>query len=440
MKTVQKKATKTKTAAAPQEPALGEALSGSGNAGTSGMAESEPTTVVTPPSKTAHPAGQESDNPPAEEPLPAGTKVVAAAKSRAKTTGGKAPGPPKSPGESFISYELAGNKADQNFRTLREAMEFKRDFGDLITKTHKFSSFLCFENHCKRRSNSAGVATPTRKGTAAASGDTDNAAERIAALMLDERPVDTILGCHKTTPTSAIACIFMRFQTQWGSDFWGFKPKEMTMVLNKYSTIQPSSDMTVQEALQNLTYGKARDPDSTNASTPLVVHYTPPGKKDVILIDVYVAYTFITIPHATINTAPEEQAWLSDMTEKFLLEVKTIMSTPVFRSVLERTTHENFFSKLFAAERKSNLPKFLSSSTIRAKACAHYTDHVVQEESNTIVDRMFGSRLGQRKYPDRELDAEFALLSKDIEEDENGDFADVDEDTQTMADQITRAL
>jgi len=346
--------------------------------------------------------------------------------------------PPKSPGEAYYSYELTGDKPDVNFTTMKQALEFKQDFGGHIKKEHKFSSLARYNNHVSRRAMANSVATPQKNVRAGYSNENDQndnaAAEAIAALLVDSRPVDCMEGYFKTTPSSKIMCVVIRMKTQWKSEFWGWKPNSMAYVLNKYSTITPCNNASVQEAFQNLTYGKARDTDASNANTSLVVHYTPPGKKDVILIDVYVAYTFVTIPYEKIASAQEEISWMKDITGTILTEMRRIMSSPIFKSVLERTTHESFFHKLYAPDRKSNLPKFLNSCVTRPDLCIHYTDHVVQDVANSISDRMFESRLEQRKYPDAQLDADFALLSKDIEdemaadEDQDDDDDDGDDD------------
>ena len=349
-----------------------------------------------------------------------GNKKPAAIKNRKKA-------PATGSSGSFFSFELTGDKPDVNFNDLRGALEFKQDFPTLIKKEHKFKTLVRFNNHVARRSAANSLKTPPRSTTAfsTATGTNENkTADAIAALLADSRPVDALAGHFKTTPSSKIMAILIRCTTQWNSDFWGFKPNSMASVLNKFSTIAPSVNVSVQEALQNLTYGKARDPDSSSPSTSLVVHYTPPGKKDVILIDVYVAYTYVTIPYETISSVKEETTWMSDTTTNVMQEIKTIMSSDIFKSVLEKTTHESFFHKLYAPERKSNLPKFLNSCVVRSLPCLHYTDHVVQDVSNMISDKMFECRLQNRKYPDATLQADFDLLAKDIEEEDNEDDDD----------------
>ena len=341
-------------------------------------------------------------------------------------------GPPKSPGEQFYSFEIR-NKPDVHFRTTKEAIEFKRDYKEIITKEHKFTTITRFESHCKRRSG-LGSASPTARTDNSLTATTNSDVDQIVATLNAERAADTILGSAKSTPNSTKAVVFFDLRTVWNSSFWGFKPAIMAAIFTRISDVKPAPDMTVQECLQNMSFGKARDKDNGDAGTPLVVHYTPPGKKDVILIDVFQMWSMITIPHETIATSAEEATWMKDTTERICNHLRDIMMGPIFKEVLKRTVHENFFEKLYASDRKSNLPKFLNTCIIKYKPCVHYTDHVIQEVSNSIVDKMYECRIPQRKYPDEHLDAEFALVEKDLK-DELMDSEQEEEEEQFGSDE-----
>ena len=367
---------------------------------------------------------------PQDKKIPAkkgGRKKVAGLKKPTKDGSVPPPsGPFKLPGEAFISYELKGGKPDMNFVLAKEARDFANDYKTMISKTHRFATHTRYTNHCNRRKKLHETSQTRRTVLAPQAAGSNAAVDRIVESMNQDRPVDAIVGSTKTNGNAKIATSFFGFKTQWGSKFWGIKAAMVASVLSNIAVINPAEDMTVQECMLNMTYGKTRDPDS-GANAPLVVHYTPPGKKDVILIDVYTMYSFFLIPHETMATQAEEAEWLSDMTQKICVHIREVMSSPTFKSVLERTCHENFFAKLYATDRKSNLPKFLNGCAIRYKVCQHYTDHVVQDVANKIVDKMFECRLATRKYPDEQLDAEFELLAQDIEEEEEDEEEDDDD-------------
>jgi predicted nucleic acid-binding protein len=172
----------------------------------------------------------------------------------------------------------------------------------------------------------------------------------------------------------------------------------------------------------NMDYGCLSDPKSKDKYKGKVTEYTPNGKKSPVHYDVHCAYTYFTIPHETINTTVEETAWLTSMSEKILTEVRTIMCTEAFKTVLEKTGNAQFVKKLYDPAKKTNLPKFLDTAIITVEECNHYTDHVIQACANDIVTIMYDTRLSNRKYPDEILDDEFAgledeeVLQADLEE------------------------
>lgn len=305
----------------------------------------------------------------------------------------------------FYSFEL-GDKGDKHFVNTRQALDFKRDFGDLITKEHKFSSLLRYSNHVKRCKGRTVIAPAAVMQSTRAEDQRDEAlSNQIAELLSQSRPVDVMKLGYRTNNMTSIVVATIAAKTQWGGHFWGFKPATFAPVLVSYSSIVPSNDMYIQEALQNMTFGKARDEDSPDRNQAKVVNYTPPGKKDVILIDVYVMYTMFTIPHNTMNTAAEEGVWIKDMGEKLLREIRSIMQTPIFKNVLARMGQAQFIEKLFDNRRKSNLLKYLSGCVLQVNEVPNFTDEVIQEVSNKMVMAMYDASLQMRKYPEENLDA-----------------------------------
>jgi hypothetical protein len=325
---------------------------------------------------------------------------------------GMKPPPPDSTAKkatpAFYSFELIADKGDKHFKNSKEALAFKQDYPEMILKEHKFTSFLRFTNHIKRCSARTVVAPAAIRRTAMAVDEQDDeASNRIAALLAQQRPVDHIIMKYKTNPTCTMVYGTINAITMWMSLFWGFKAAQIAPVLQSYSSIIPHPDMFIQEALQNMSFGKTRDTDSTDRNQAKVINYTPPGKKDVIVIDVYTMYTFFKIPFTTINTSAEEAVWLKDKCEKLLEETRRIMLTSVFKSVLAKMGNTLFFEKLFDPKRKSNLPKFLNGCIIRVEECEVFTDDVVQEVSNRMVTGMYEASLPTRKYPELTLEADF---------------------------------
>lgn len=316
----------------------------------------------------------------------------------------------------FYSFELIADKGDKHFKNSKEALAFKQDYPEMIVKEHKFTSFLRFTNHIKRCSART-VVTPAaiRRTAMAVDEQDDEASNRIAALLSQQRPVDHIIMKYKTNSTCTMVYGTINFITMWMSLFWGFKAAQVAPVLQSYSSIIPHPDMFIQEALQNMSFGKARDTDSTDRSQPKVINYTPPGKKDVILIDVYAMYTFFKIPFTTINTSAEEAVWLKDKCEKLLEEIRRIMQTPIFKNVLSKMGNTLFFEKLFDPKRKSNLLKFLNGCIIRVEECEVFTDDVVQDVSNKMVTGMYEASLPTRKYPELTLEADFEAEAETTE-------------------------
>ena len=320
------------------------------------------------------------------------------------------PQQPKKPTPNcFYSFELIGDKGDKHFKESRDALTFKQDFPDMILKEHKFTTFLRFTNHIKRCNARAAVAPTVARRTAAQVDEVnDDASNRIAALLAEQRPVDHLMMKYKTNSTCTTVYGTLTAMTMWQTAFWGFKPAQLAPVLKTYSTVIPHPDMHIQEALQNMSFGKARDTDSADRNLAKVVNYTPPGKKDVIVIEVFTMYTWFTIPYATMNTTTEEGIWIQGKCERLVEEIRRIMQTSVFKTVLSKMGNTLFFEKLFDPKRKSNLPKFLSGCSVRVEECEVFTDEVIQEVSNKMVMGMYETSLPMRKYPELNLEGDFA--------------------------------
>ena len=152
-------------------------------------------------------------------------------------------------------------------------------------------------------------------------------------------------------------------------------------------------DPQLEQALDNLSYGPASDPDSYDKEKPLVTPYPPPNDfSKVILIENHCAYTFVTIPVENLTTKAEEQEWIDSASVRVLKGLHDIMKSPEFRATVEKigeTRRQNYIKKLYSPSMKTNLVKFLNASVVKVTKNRMLTDLVTQSVSNDIIAHLY---------------------------------------------------
>lgn len=313
------------------------------------------------------------------------------------------PAPAKPKPKSYIYYHLHGGHKDEFFDSVQAANAWKRDFGEMIEDTKTFSSAAAFQRHCTKRAKLAKPDSKADENKNNPSGaPSSDLAQQILGEMADCKPVDRWEAMYHTTPHSKMACLVLRARTQWVNDFWAFKPAQVADVVQKYAKVCPSHNRMTNEALLNMTYGRAVDPTAHDKNTPMIIEYpSRDNKQKINKIDVFIAYTWIEIPFATFTNATDEAEWLTQQCTNYVNELKRIMCTQVFQEVLRGvSTSTNFIDRIYDLKQKSNLPSFCTKAVIRVKHCEFLTDHFVRSVAAQIVSHHYKHRNSTRKYPE----------------------------------------
>ena len=222
-------------------------------------------------------------------------------------------------------------------------------------------------------------------------------------MMSKDENVDCFKGFWKTTSCSTICCIIFRVMNQYGTDTWVWNASLLAEIFKNYAKVMDIRDPLIYEALVNMDFGKASDPDNANKNVPLVAKYSPrDDPKKTLKIDVFHAFTYITIPVNLLDSRADEDNWIDSAVTKVLKGVRDTMNEEAFRATLERvglSRRQNYIQKLYDPTKKTNLPKFLAGAIVKAKPVEYLTNHVIQAVSNDIMTHLYNNRLDTAKYP-----------------------------------------
>ena len=302
-------------------------------------------------------------------------------------------------GKIYFSYEMKNGLDDNHVEGEEEAGAFNEDYSDVILKTHIFHSKDDWIDHKTKRAKIMARNKKTELNEATANSDEANARLIVDSISTNtSRNVDRIEAFYKTTAHSTKAVLLIRFLNQHNNDMWVWKPTWMLDIISKYANkVKQPEDPVVLEAFSNMTYGKQSDPGSADKEKARSISYKPPNSSQVYEIESHTAYTYITIPHEEFHSIQEETDWIVSKATAFLETLRIIMTTPTFR-MSSSMIKEEFSKKIFDNNKRSNLPKFLSSAVIRVTPVNSLTDHLIQGTANEITGRLYNNRLQNRKY------------------------------------------
>ena len=311
---------------------------------------------------------------------------------------------PHATNKKYFFFAMKNGMGDAFILGASNAEKHRSDYAGLIEQEKSWATYKSYATFKKQHSNpAAGLLSPSAPTS---SNDAAAVADKIVAQLKTRDVCDHFMISYKTTSSSHKAVFIIEPFTQYGSMFWGFKAEFMTEIFNVYPNVVPINDPYLNEALTNMTVGKRSDPDNADKNYPLITVYSPPKEPEKKLqIDNYVAYTFLTIPHTTLESAIREDEWMSATAYKIGSGLRDLMQTQTFRATLERIgerRRHQFVAKLYSPTMKTNLPKYLMNASVRMKTVRMLTDHVIQAVSNDIMTVFHNNRLQAAKYMDDE--------------------------------------
>lgn len=335
----------------------------------------------------------------------------------------------------YYAFQLQTGK-DEYITGWEEAFQFEEDFASIITDRKSFRLKNLFDKHiaARERDFASGknfvVKTekpPAPENVPPPTREEKEAGETFKKIMSDSTPSDKIVGYVKTTSTSSVAVIVLRFVSIFGTDTWSFKADLMVPYLNHYPDVVTVSNPLLLEALRSMTYAFASDPNSNDKNKKLTVVLK--GNRGDYTIDESRAYTYITIPYGDFSNQLEETSWLEETVPKILHGIREVLNSHVFKVGLEDNTYRsNYVTKLYEPGKKGNLPSFMSSAKVKMESLNHLTDHIIQREADAVMQHLFLRRIGRSKY--KPILPDNAGLDDDNEKPESNDSTDETEAIQ----------
>lgn len=323
----------------------------------------------------------------------------------------------------YFFFAMKGDMEDAFIEGAANAAQHEEDYEDMIMDKKGWvrkNSYIQFkQQHSNPVLNPPSPASKTSKDAAAN-------ADKIVGMFNKTNSCDRIELYCRTSSSSSVVVMIFRLLNMYDTDAWVWKPEFMVPVLKTYAEVMDIKDKAVFEFLTNMTFGKASDPDQTDKNKPLVTEYKPPNDPHkTINIDIYRAYSYITIPLDKIKTRTAEEDWILSAGTRVGRGLIDAMNSDTFKATLEKigmTRRQNYVSKLYLPSQKTNLPKFLSSAVIKTRMeRKKLNHHVIQSVSNDMYSILWSNRLNHAKYPpDADAEAMAARgMDFDVEDEAN---------------------
>ena len=300
---------------------------------------------------------------------------------------------------------------------------FKSDYGTLVVKVYGYSSKKAFDDMKKKHEdqpiNPKIVADITKSGAS-------DLARSIIEEMVDDSDRDAFRGLYYITSDSPLCILVIRLTGQKGDEHWCWKPDIMTKIMTKIFKRTDGYDTVIKSAFENLTFAPSPDPDDITRETQRILSYIPKNTTRTVTVNIYVAYTHFTVPFANLASKDEEKEYIHSKIKTFFNEMKVIMLSPTFKTVMESVS-QNYSDKIFDKARTgNNLFSFLNKAGIRVSSTSEIASHFTRPTTEYLMGKLFAARLPTVKYvtadvpPEEHVDTEYDYESgEDDEEAEN---------------------
>ena len=329
--------------------------------------------------------------------------------------------------KKYFSFELR-NLPDEHIEGKEEADAFRRDYSDIIVKSHAYANLNYWESFKARRKKffeSSPKTPPTKKS----SDDTDT--KLMLQKMSGLRQVETFQGFYRTSSRATKFILFFKWIGVQGDDYWCWKPKLMVPALTSYHGVRPPQDEVIRQAFTTLEY--APRPDPNDHATGQVVVFSPDSGGRSYDIPIFTTYAVFDIPVANLSSFQEETQWIQHTCSAFFEEMRSTMKQRCFKSLLFELD-ERFSTKLYDPKKVTNLTKFLDKAVVKVVPIDSMAAHVTTSVAELLTEQLWTSRSPVTKYaavcPPLVGAATTSTRANDILEEETADtdFSDRDDD------------
>lgn len=304
----------------------------------------------------------------------------------------------------YWAFEMKGTGKEEYFDDIQEAKEFQISFGDIIEKTRKFSTKPQWVARKKEflTLKKAVPHTPVMRGINKTEQNKISPKDRakqqkVIDLIAMDRPSNTFHVYVKSTPRSKLAVAIIEFIDKNGDPIWCVKGQHQCISLKNFGKIFKQESKQIQQALTNLEYGKTRDPTG-DPYTPKVNIWTSPGK-ETRQYDLFTMYTFFEIPVNILTSFDDEAQFLKDMGKEIGEQFKGIMLSDIYGTCLEQAINSpGMWSSMNKPRNGPNWREYVQSCVVKVHDCSNVNTHLVLDDSNSIITKLYESNMPKRKY------------------------------------------
>jgi hypothetical protein len=292
--------------------------------------------------------------------------------------------------KKYFSFELR-NLPDEHIEGKEEADAFRKDYSDIIVKTHAYANLNYWESFKARRKKFF-ESTPRTPPPKKSSDDTDT--KLMLQKMSGLRQVEMFQGFYRTNSRASKFILFFKWIGIQGDDYWCWKPKLMVPALTSYFDVRHPQDEVIRRAFATLEY--APRPDPNDRETGQVVVFSPDSGRSYD-IPIFTTYAIFDIPVKNLSSFQEEAQWIEHTCSAFFEEMRSAMKEKCFKSLLLELD-ERFTTKLYDPKKVTNLTKFLDKAVVKVVPIDTMATHVITSVAGLLTQQLWSSRMPVTKY------------------------------------------
>lgn len=342
--------------------------------------------------------------------MPPKTRKSPAKRTGAKTCATKKQKVVQSKKNLYYVYTLS-NGRHEYIDNFQEAMEFENDYEPVIENKTVLKNKPSFEAHkasTTKKEKAQQTSTPTKTNKPhkkdadhQLSHEEKTKIDKINSMIQQNVPSNRIEIEWRTNSRAQECIVIIRFLNMYGQDQYSLKPNQWTVAIISYISLFKQESPVIQQAIENLSYGRKRDIKGDPHKVAAVA-WNSPDKKIRRTYEQHVAHTHFQIPHATMQTQLEETIYLHDMCEEFGKTLQRIMQCPTFSPCLQTSVgSENLWKAMIGEGEKKgglNVFEYIADCKIKVSPCSNLNSHLVLEDAQDLTTLLFNSRLPTKKY------------------------------------------
>ena len=301
----------------------------------------------------------------------------------------------------FYSFDMKNGMPPTHIHGTTSANKFMSTYKDIIIRVRPFKTKTRWENY--KKTSALAFAEGATKAAASPNNSTDTdaaIADRVVQLIVKNQDTDSIVGLYHTDCFSNLCAVLITVKDYFGGIPWCWKPDMLVEIYKRYAETVNIENPIMAEALKNISFGSASNPESSDKNVPWVKTFTN-ANNQLRRSPYYVIYTYITIPVASLDSAQAEQEWIVTSVGNLLRGIRDLMQKNVFYEMLKRyddLKQGRFVSMIYDTKKKTNLPRFLANAKFKVEPIDNLADKVTNAVALDIMTKLFSDKSEVPKY------------------------------------------